>query len=136
MLVAALAFSAAAFAGEGPVKPEKTRPDRSAACHRGHVALKGTFMVAGTDSFTMNVLRANRHGRKLKGEQTINVDAKTKMKRRGKEGSASLADLVKDDRLHVLARCVAGETAGSFTLQARLVIARPAKPVETTSDSG
>ena len=78
------------------------------------------------DSFTMNVRKANRHGRALRGEQTVSVDVKTKMRRRGKEGQASLTDLVKDDRLHVLARCKPGETAGSFTLLARLVLARPA----------
>lgn len=83
----------------------------------------------------MNVLRANRHGRKLKGEQTISVNERTKMKRRGKEGRASLADLVKDDRLHVLARCQPGEAAGSFTLLAKLVLARPAKPAAPAPES-
>lgn len=135
VLVVAMALSAAAFAGSGPGKPENTRPDRPAKCRHGHVSLKGTFMAAGADSFTMNVRRANRHGRAFKGEQTIMVDDKTKMKRRGKEGKAALADLVKDDRLHVLARCKPGETAGSFTLLARLVLARPAKPAEPAPES-
>lgn len=133
VLVVAMAFAAAAVAGNGPGKPEKNRPDRQAKCQRGHVSLKGTFMAAGADSFTMNVLRANRHGRKLKGEQTVMVDDKTKMKRRGKEGKAALADLLKDDRLHVLARCKPGETVESFTLLARLVLARPAKPADSQS---
>jgi hypothetical protein len=60
------------------------------------------------------------------------VDDKTRMKRRGKAGQATLADLVKDDRLHVLARCKPGETAGSFTLLARLVLSRPPKPATVT----
>ena len=127
VLVTALALAAAAYAGTGAGGPAKTRPDRPTKCSHGHVTLKGTFLAAAADSFTMNVLRANRHGRALKGEQTVNVDDKTKMKRRGKEGKATLADLVNGDRLHVLARCKPGETAGSFTLLARLVVARPAK---------
>jgi hypothetical protein len=128
VLITALALAAAAFAHNGGPRPETTRPDRPAACRHGHVLLHGKFMAAGESSFTMNVLRANRHGRSLKGEQSLSVDEKTKIKRRGREGGASLADLVKDDRLHVLARCKPGETAGSFTLLAKLVIARPAKP--------
>ncbi len=135
VLVVAMAVTAAAFASNGPGKPENTRPDRSAACRHKNVLLKGTFMAAGTDSFTMNVLKGNRSGRKLKGEQTVNVDDKTKMRRKGKEGQATLADLVKDDRLLVHARCMPGEAAGSFTLLARHVKAKPAKPAESTPDS-
>jgi len=135
VLVTALALAAAAFAHEGGARPDKGRPDRPAPCRHGHVALKGTFMAAGEDSFTMNVLRANRHGRSLKGEQTLSVNEKTKIKRRGKEGRASLADLVKDDRLQVVARCTPGEAAGSFTLLAKLVLARPAKPAAPAPES-
>lgn len=138
VLVAALALSAVAVAGNGnPGTPEnrgqaeQTRKNKPGTCHkRRAVLLHGTFLEAGTDSFKMNVRRANRHGRALKGEQTVMVDDKTRIKRRGKKGKAALSDLVKDDRLHVLARCKPGETAGSFTLLARLVLARPAKPAE------
>jgi len=122
-LVAALAFSTAALAHGGPGKDKGHR----SAC-RGHVLLKGTFLSAGTDSFTMNVVKGNRRGRKLKGEQTVQVGEKTRFWRKGKRGKASLADLVANDRLLVLARCKRGETAGSFTLVARLVLARPPKP--------
>lgn len=130
VLVAALALSAVAVAGNGnPGKPETSRANKPGVCHKKRAVLfHGTFLEAGTDSFTMNVRKANRHGRALKGEQTVMVDDKTRMKRRGKKGKAALSDLVKDDRLHVLARCKPGETAGSFTLLARLVLARPAKP--------
>jgi hypothetical protein len=135
-LVAALALTAVAVAGNGnPGKPEKTRAaNKPGACHKKRaVLLHGTFVEAlGTDSFKMNVRKANRHGRALKGEQTVMVDDKTRMKRRGKAGQATLADLVKDDRLHVLARCKPGETAGSFTLLARLVLSRPPKPATVT----
>lgn len=131
LLVAALAVTAGAAAGDRPGKPEKNRPDRSAPCRHKNVLLKGTFMAAGADSFQMNVLKGNRAGRKLKGEQTVMVDDKTRIRRKGKEGKAALADLVKDDRLLVLARCKPGETAGSFTLLARSVKARPPKPADS-----
>lgn len=135
VLVAALALSAVAVAGN-PGKPEQNRANKPGACHKKRaVVLKGSFLEAGTDSFTMNVRKANRHGRALKGEQTVMVDDKTRMKRRGKEGKAALTDLVKDDRLHVLARCKPGEAAGSFTLLARLVLARPAKPATPAPES-
>lgn len=135
ILIAALAVTAGAAAGDRPGKPEKNRPDRSAPCRHKNVLLKGTFMEAGTDSFKMNVLKGNRAGRKLKGEQTVMVDDKTRIRRKGKEGKAALADLVKDDRLLVHAKCKPGEAAGSFTLLARKVKARPAKPPEPTPDS-
>jgi hypothetical protein len=126
MIAAALALSAAAFAHNGPGKPD-ARPEKSSACRHKNVLLKGTFLSPGADSFTMNVLKANRGGRKLKGEQTVQVSDTTRLKRKGKEGKAALADLAANDRLLVLARCKAGETAGSFTLDARLVFARPPK---------
>ena len=134
-LVAALALTAVAVAGNGnPGKPETTRANKPGVCHKKRaVVLKGTFLEAGADSFKLNVRKANRHGRALSGEQTVMVDDKTRIKRRGKHGKAALSDLVKDDRLHVLARCKPGETAGSFTLLARLVLARPAKPAAPES---
>jgi hypothetical protein len=63
------------------------------------------------------------------------VDEKTKLRRKGKKGQAALSDLAKDDRLLVHARCKPGEAAGSFTLLARKVRAKPAKPAESTPDS-
>ena len=136
LLVAALAVTAGAAAGDRTGKPDKTRPDRSAPCRHKNVLLQGTFMEAGTDSFKMNVLKGNRSGRKLKGEQTVKVDDKTRIRRKGKKGNAALADLLKDDRLLVLARCMPGESAGSFTLLARKVKARPAKAPEPAPESG
>ena len=136
VLVAALALSAAAVAGNGPGRPESSRANKPGVCHKKRaVLLRGSFLEAGADSFKMNVRRANRHGRALKGEQTVMVDAKTRLKRRGKKGAAALTDMVEDDRLLVLARCEPGEAAGSFTLLARLVLARPAKPAAPAPDS-
>lgn len=135
LLVAALGVTAGAAAGDRPGKPEKkNRPDRSAPCRHKNVLLKGTFLEAGADSFKMNVLKGNRAGRKLKGEQTVMVDEKTKLRRKGKKGQAALADLAKDDRLLVYAHCKPGEAAGSFTLLARKVKAKPARPAESTPE--
>jgi hypothetical protein len=125
MIAAALAFSAVGFAKPKPGNP---RGDQTAPCKHRNVLLKGTFLAAGTDSFTMNVLKTNRGGRNLKGEQTVVVSDKTHFKRKGKQGKAALADLVANDRLLVLARCKPGETAGSFTLNGRFVFARAPKP--------
>ena len=125
VIAAALAVSAVAFAKPGT--PGHTRPDKGAACRYKNVLLKGTFLTAGTDSFTMNVVKTNRGGRLLKGEQTLQVGDKTRFKRKGKQGKAALTDLAPNDRLLVLARCKPGETAGSFTLNARFVFARPPK---------
>lgn len=124
MIAAALALSAVAFAKPKPGNP---RGDQSAVCKHRNVLLKGAFLAAGTDSFTMNVLKANRGGRNLKGEQNVQVSDKTRFKRKGKHGKAALTDLVANDRLLVLARCKPGETVGSFTLNARFVFARAAK---------
>jgi hypothetical protein len=135
MLVAALAISAAAFAGNGNPRPTENGKAQRTACHKKRaVVLKGTFLAAATDSFTMNVQRANRHGRALRGEQTVRVDASTKLRRRGTAGQAPLASFVRDDRLHVLARCTPGATAGSFTLLAKLVNARPARAATPEAD--
>jgi hypothetical protein len=123
IVAAALALSAVAYAKPG--RPDHSR--QAAACKHRNVLLKGTFLAAGTDSFTMNVLKANRGGRGLKGEQIVQVSDKTRFKRKGKQGNAALNDLVPSDRLLVLARCKPGETAGSFTLNARFVFARAPK---------
>jgi hypothetical protein len=136
LLVAALAVTAVASAGERPgkpAKPETSKAWKPGTCHKKRaVLLRGTFLQAGTDSFTMNVTRANRHGRALTGEQTVKTDARTKIRRQGKEGPAALADLVANDRLKVLARCKPGETAGSVELLARHVRAHPPKPATTS----
>jgi hypothetical protein len=139
LLVAALALAAVASAGERPGKPAKPETGKAwkpGTCHKKRaVLLRGTFLGAGTDSFTMNVVRANRHGRALTGEQTVKTDGRTKIRRKGKEGNATLADLVENDRVKVLARCKPGETAGSVELLARHVQAHPPKPAEAATGS-
>jgi hypothetical protein len=68
------------------------------------IVLKGTFAAAAGDgsSFTMNALRANRHGRpylKLTQPMQVTVDAKTRYVKAGE--AATLASLVANDRLVV-----------------------------------
>src|SRR5438105_15541163 len=86
--------------------PSKGKPPKSGANCRPNVGvvLKGTFTSASGDSFTMAVLHANHHGQAYKkaGSATVNVDAKTKMKRNGKE--AKLSDLAAGDLLNVKAK--------------------------------
>ncbi|HEV3479052.1 MAG TPA: hypothetical protein VG144_06340 [Gaiellaceae bacterium] len=137
--MAALAVTAVASAGERPgkpAKPETSKAWKPGTCHKKRaVLLRGTFVRAGVDAFTMNVVRANRHGRALLGEQTVKTDARTKIRRKGKEGKASLADLVENDRVKVMARCRPGETAGSVELLARHVKAHPPKPANAATGS-
>ena len=76
----------------------------------------------------MDVKRTDRLGKRLKlaGTQaTVNVDARTKVRRGGKAG---LGDLQANDRVVVLARAckpAAGSDAAPALL-ARVVVARPA----------
>jgi hypothetical protein len=119
-----------------------------------HVILKGLFKSAASDSksFELDVKRANRHGRALSGLQTVQVDEKTKYRRKteGKPASKSaLGDFKEGDRLNVQARAckASGESAGaaapaadaSITLLARRVVGHAPKTeaeTETETPSG
>jgi hypothetical protein len=93
---------------KGPKAPKA--PKAADACRGPQVVLKGTYVSgsadsAGVGSFAMLVQRTNHRGRKLglvAGTQvSVNVDARTRFRRRG---HASLADLLANDRLNVKAR--------------------------------
>jgi hypothetical protein len=101
--------------------------------------LKGEFVSGSADaegagSFVMEVKQSNAHGWHLRGEEvTVHVDAKTKIRRRGR---AELSDLEVGDRLNVHVRAckkTAGEGAGTTDaaaapkLVAKQVVAHPAK---------
>ena len=93
--------------------------------------LKGTLVSVGQDSLVMDVRRANRHGRLLRGKQlTIQVGARTRIRRMGK---AELSALQESDRLKVQVRACKSE-AGKIVLLARRIVARPAK-VEAESEA-
>jgi hypothetical protein len=114
--------------------PQTCRPKIS-------VILKGEFVAASVDSFTMNVRHANLHGRALAGATlTLRVDAKTSYKR---NGPAKLTDFKAGDRLNVQARaCKASKTAGSDStagapaMLAKRVTGHPAKASDSQSDAG
>jgi hypothetical protein len=85
--------------------------------------LKGTLTSLGTDSFHMNVMRANKHGQALLGDRAIMVNDKTRVRRMG---HATLADLQLGDRLKVQIRgCKHGDPA-TMELLAKRVVAHPA----------
>jgi hypothetical protein len=108
--------------------------DASRAC-KPNVAfvLNGTFVSAGADgSFTMKVTHANHHARGLGATVTVGTDAKTRIRKNGK--NVTVADLKADDRLNVQARGCKNPPAGTTqTLVARRVVAHPAK---TGGDDG
>ena len=94
------------------------------------VVLKGSFVAAAADgaSFQLNANHANRHGRpylKLTQPMTVNVDAKTRIKKNDQD--AKLADLAATDRLVVKSKVCNGDLAGGGTpdLNARKVDAHP-----------
>jgi hypothetical protein len=85
--------------------------------------LKGTLTSLGTDSFHMNVVKANRHGRAFLGDREIKVSDMTRFRRMG---HATMADLVLNDRLKVQVRgCKHGDPA-TMELLAKRVVAHPA----------
>ena len=104
----ALGLSAASFAvakpppGKGKNHGSTTNAD-PATCHpKISVILKGEFLAAGADSFSMDVKHSNFHGRDLVGNPlTLKVDEKTSYKR---NGPAKLEDFKAGDRLNVQAR--------------------------------
>ncbi len=91
--------------------------------------LKGTLTALGTDSFDMNVTKANRHGRAFRGAHTITVDDHTKIRRMGQ---AALTDLVAGDRLKVQVRgCKHGDPQ-TMELLAKRVVAHASTPPATS----
>ena len=146
LAAAALAAPAAlADPGHGKGKPEQASshgkpPKTGQNCRpRVSVVLAGTLTSdpgANDTSFTMKVLKANRFGRGFlkAGSATINVDAKTKVRR---QGSKKLEDLASGDRVVVQARGCKADFANDATpqLTAVRVMAHAPKPASTTSTS-
>jgi hypothetical protein len=109
-------------------KPSTTGP----ACRpKVALVLKGTLAWKASTSFRMQVTQANRHAyARVGSEVTVNVDARTKVVRRG---PSSLDKLVLGDRLNVQARACKAERDTAAELLARRVVATPAKTVSSTS---
>jgi hypothetical protein len=103
-----------------PGAPKLAKPSNSAKpCKGPQVVLRGTYVSGSADStgagsFAMVVAKTNHPGRRLglvSGSQvSVNVDARTKYRRRG---HASLADLAPNDLLNVKARACRTDQAPS-----------------------
>ena len=118
-IATALVGSSVATAhGKPPTTGDNCRPKVS-------FILKGTLTSLGTDSFHMNVLKANHHARALLGDREIMVNDHTKFRRMG---HATFADLQPNDLLKVQVRgCKAGDP-GTMELDAKRVVAHPPAP--------
>jgi hypothetical protein len=137
---------AVAKAPPGKGKPDKgttTTSTDPATCHpKISVILKGTFVSGGGTSFTMDVTKANAHGRDLAGAPlTLLVDEKTKFVR---QGPAKLSDFKAGDRLNVQARACKKQKGGSTAapsaqpaaaMLAKRLVGRPANPAESESET-
>ena len=127
VLVASLFGVSAAF-GKG--KPPKQGPGCKPSVK---VVLAGSLAADvdpadGDTSFTMLVKHSNKHGQAYKtaGSATINVDAKTRIRRKGAHNLGALAP---NDRVLVAAKVCKADLKGGATpdLTAKKVNAHPAK---------
>jgi hypothetical protein len=133
----ALAALAVAAVVAVPVAFGKKPPTTGAGCKpMVSVILKGTLTsdpeFVGGGTFTLNTTRANKHGKNLVGspDETILVDANTKIRR---QGAKLVAALESGDRANVMIRVCKGDlplTAATVaTVAAKRVTAQaPATP--------
>lgn len=139
-LVTALLGASAAFAhgnpGDGKPTTRPGKPTSGPNCRpRVMVVLRGTLAndpATGDTSFQLKVTKANRHGQAYVSAaqpMTVNVDAKTKLRRKA-EGSAptkTLDSLGMGDLVKLQAKACKADLANGATpdLTARHVKARP-----------
>ncbi len=117
--------SSTAAAQEKDKDKDKGKGDKH---HGRRCQLKGVLVSLASNSFAMDVKKANDHGRSLVGKQvSIAVDAGTRIKRNEEE--AKFSDLAGGDRLKVkVVDCDAAPP-----LLARKVEARQGAPAPATS---
>jgi hypothetical protein len=124
--------------GNGPPSGKGNAHGSQAACRPTiSIILKGLYVsgsadATGAGSFTMDVKRANHHGKALAGTQaTITVDSNTKYRR---NGHAKLSDFLTGDRLKVQVRACK-QTSGTPALLAKRIVGHAATTGgdETTS---
>lgn len=128
MLVAvtALLTASVAVAKEGPRPGNPEDGARTGCKPMRTLLLKGKFLSGGTDSFQMEVRKANRHGRALRGTREIKTDARTKFRRAG--AASALSSLQANDRLLVLVRACKRAQSTNMELMARRVVAHAPRP--------
>lgn len=134
-LATALVAVSAAMAKDHPGKGPK--PKTGAGCKPAVTVMLAGTLAADVDpqdadaSFVLTVLRSNKHGGAYKqaGSATVNVDAKTRVRR---EGAKNLGALAANDRVHVTAKvCKADlKDGGMPDLTARKIGAHPASATE------
>jgi hypothetical protein len=125
VVVTAFLSASVAVAKEGP-RPGVPDDGATTACKPVRpLILKGTFLSGGTDSFQMEVRKANRHGRALRGTRELKVNAQTKFRRAG--NAATLASLQPNDRLKVHVRACKSAQVPNMELMARRVVAHAPK---------
>lgn len=143
-LMTALIGASVALAQDNPGRPgtqhsKPAKPTTGPNCRpRVGIMLRGTLAndpAAGDTSFQMNVTEANRHGRAYVSATqpvTINVDAKTKIRRKaeGSEPTKTLDSLAMGDLVKVKAKACKADLANGGTpqLMARHVKAKAAAP--------
>ena len=125
MVIASLGVSAAVAAPPlGKGKPVAT----GEGCKpKVTVVLKGTLAAASLTELSVNVTKANRHGRAYVSPPavTVKVNGDTKVRRQGKK---ALDDLQSTDRVLVQARVCKADLEGATPplLTASKVVAHPA----------
>ena len=133
MFVAAVltALVAASVALAGPPAERGKPPARCKATVS--LILKGTFTSAAADGFAMTVVKANRHGRALKGDRTLKVNAQTKFRRNG--NAATLESFAAGDRLNVQARARKCADAATLELLAKRVVGHAPAAADSGTDA-
>jgi hypothetical protein len=130
LIVALVASLAVVSAAAGKGKPPKSGQGCKPAVQ---VVLKGVLAADvdpadGDTSFTMVVKHSSRFGRvwKQAGSATVNIDSKTKVRRKG---ARNLGALAPNDRLLVSAKACKADLAngGMPDLTARKIAAHPAR---------
>ncbi len=129
----ALVTASVALAGPPADKGNPADTAKPAAKCKASVSLilKGAFTSAATDGFTMEVVKANRHGRALKGDRTLKVNTGTKFRRNG--SAATLASFAAGDRLNVQVRARKCADAAALELLAKRVVGHAAAGSESGS---
>jgi hypothetical protein len=123
-IIGSLAVASIALAQDAP---QPSSPDGAwgQGCRPKHtLVLRGRFLAGGGTSFQMDVRRATRRPRALRGARELEINAHTRFRRDGRP--SSLRALRETDRLLVLVRACQPADAMGIDLLAKRVFARSA----------